>query len=174
MTNRVRPGRYPDPIMVTRGVPQAATFAFDVTSRSIDEQFRRVDTLDSKAGTLLAADGIIAGLIFGRGWLPQETPVAIALAAGVAVLVSLAAALVAFSNRNYQIAPAPEAVTALANAPEDWIRWRLIGNMLAAVDINRVKLRQKARWLTFGQLVLLVGLGLLGGYFVYASLAGGA
>lgn len=88
--------------------------------------------------------------------------------------MSLAAALVAFSNRNYQIAPAPEAVTALANAPEDWIRWRLIGNMLAAVDINRVKLRQKARWLTFGQLVLLVGLGLLGGYFVYASLAGGA
>ena len=160
--------------MSTRGVPQGAVFAFDTATGALDEQLRRIDALDSKAGILLAADGIIASLIFSRSSLPVDAPTFVSLAAGIAVLSSLIAALVAFANRNYQVAPAPEAVTALASAPADWIRWRFMGNMLDALDINRVKLGQKAKWLTFGQLTLLAGVGLLGGYFVYSSLEKGA
>jgi hypothetical protein len=64
-------------------------------------------------------------------------------------------------------------VTELADAPEDWIRWRLIGNLLQALDVNRAKLRQKSRFLTGGQFALLVGLMVMGGYSLYASFFGG-
>lgn len=160
-------------MMISRGVPQGATFAFDVASHSLDEQLRRVDALDSKAGVLLAADGIIASLILGRTVPSPAQPVWVTLPAGLAVLLSMGSALVAFSNRNYETALEPGAIAEVAAAPEAWIRWRFISNMIDAVDTNRIKIDQKARWLTCGQLSLLAGLALLGGYFAYASLSGG-
>lgn len=156
--------------MATKRVPQSAEFAFDSAIRSLNEQLSRIDALDAKAGILLAADGILAGLIFGRDAYVGRAPWWVALAAGAGVLASLACALRAAANRNYKLAPDPGRLAQLAQAPPDWIRWRLIGNVLDAADKNRAKLRQKSRWLTAGQVLLLVTLVPLGAYFAYSLL----
>jgi hypothetical protein len=44
--------------MITKDIPQSAEFAFDVTRVALGEQLARIDSLDSRAGILLAADGI--------------------------------------------------------------------------------------------------------------------
>ena len=84
--------------------------------------------------------------------------------------MSLAAAVIAFANRDYEVAPTPDEVTALARASEDWIRWHALGNVLDAVAANGKTLAWKARLLATGQLALLVSLVPLGGYFIYDSI----
>jgi hypothetical protein len=54
--------------------------------------------------------------------------------------VSLIAAVRVFANQRYLVAPEPGVTAMLANAPEDWIRWRLMGNMLESIETNRTKL----------------------------------
>ena len=159
---------------MAKGVPQGAAFAYETAMRALDEQLRRIDALDAKAGILLAADGIIVGLVVGGGSLAHDTPAWITSLAGAAVLVSLMSAVGALLNQNYAIAPEPQTVAVLASASDEWIRWRVIGNVLGAVDGNRRKLRRKAQALTFGQLALLVGVGVFGGYFIVQSLTRGA
>ena len=144
-------------------VPQSASFAFDVAVRATAEQLARIDSLDSKAGILLAADGVLAGLIFAREGIAARAPIFLGLLAGVAVLLSLVCTLISFSNRKYVATPRPEVVAHLAASPEDRIKWRLISD-LRAVDTNGSKLEQKARWLTSGQAALLVTLVALGAY----------
>jgi hypothetical protein len=148
-------------------VPRSASLAFDIGLRAVGEQLARIDSLDSKAGILLAADGVIAGLIFVRGGLVATMPMAVALVISVSILLSLVCTLVSFADREYLAPPRPETVARLSAAPEDWIKWRLMGNVLRAVETNRGRLRSKARWLTLGQATLLVTLMSLGSYFIY-------
>lgn len=151
--------------------PPGARFAYETAAHSLAEQLQRIDALDSKAGVLLAADGIIVGLVL----VPTPAvPGAAVVLGGIAVLLSLFAALGTLANRRYVIAPEPSLVARLAGAPDDWIMWRLMGTVLQALDTNRVKIRKKARLLTFAQAALLAGLVIYGGYFVYAHLSGGA
>jgi hypothetical protein len=155
---------------MAQGIPQSATFAFDVAVRAVDEQLSRIDSLDSKAGILLAADGVLAGLIFVRGGVVARAPIGLGLIVSVTILFSLVCTLVSFADREYLARPRAETVAQLAAAPEDWIKWRLIGNVLRSVETNRARLRSKARWLTFGQAALLVTLLSLGSYFIYELL----
>lgn len=151
--------------------PPGARFAYETAARALAEQLQRIDALDSKAGVLLAADGIIVSLVL----VPASVlPGWAALLGGIAVLISLFAALGALANRRYAIAPEPSLVARLAASSDDWIMWRLMGTVLQALDTNRVKLQKKARMLTSAQAALLAGLVIYGGYFVYAHLSGGA
>jgi hypothetical protein len=158
--------------MAMKGVPQSAAFAYETAQRALDQQSRLIDSIDAKAGILLAADGILAGLIFGRETFISRAPVAVASVAGGGILLSLACALRALATRNYSLAPEPSDLAGLSAAPAEWIQWRLMGNMLDAVDEGRRRLRQKARWLTAGQGLLLVMLAPVGGYFLYAVFRG--
>lgn len=155
---------------MAQGVPQSAAFAFDVVARAIGEQLARIDSLDSKAGILLAADGVLAGLIFVREGVVAKAPIGLALIVSVTILLSLVCTLVSFADREYLASPRAETVAHLAAAPEDWIKWRLMGNLLRAVETNRARLRSKASWLTLGQAALLVTLLSLGSYFIYELL----
>ena len=77
-------------------VPEGSGFAFEMSLRALDEQLRRIEALDSKAGILIAADGILAGLLLsGRGPLLQA-PKPVLFAAVAAVISSLSFALLAF------------------------------------------------------------------------------
>lgn len=160
--------------MAGRPVPRSASFAFDIATRSLDEQLHRVEALDTKAVGLLAADGLLVGLVLGPHGLLAAAPPWLAIAAGIGLIVSLGCALAAFANRGYLLAPEARTIALLASAPEDWIRWRVIGNVLDAIDANRRQLRQKARVLSVAQLILLVALGLVGGYFLWTRATGGA
>lgn len=47
--------------MVNQPPPQGASFAFDNAAKALDEQMGRIESLDAKAGVLLAADGYLLG-----------------------------------------------------------------------------------------------------------------
>lgn len=140
--------------------------------RSIDEQLRRIESLDTKAGVLIAADGVLAGLLFSRGSLLLAAPAWLNTVAAAALLASLVLALAAFANRRYDTAPTAHAVIRLMSAPEGWLRWRFLGNILDAIRLNGRKLTWKARFLTAALFFLIASVTLLGGYFMYALIAG--
>jgi hypothetical protein len=158
--------------MARQEVPSGAGFSYEVATRFLDEQLGRIEALDAKAGVLIAADGVLAGLLFVRGSLVAQAPKSLAFTAVIALILSLSLALVAFSNRRYESAPAPEAVARFMRADEQWLRWRFIGNMLDALEVNRGKLEWKARFFTGALLGLIVSVGTLGGYFLYGLMRG--
>jgi hypothetical protein len=113
--------------MALKQIPQGATFAFDIAHGALDKQLSRIDSIDTKAGVLLAADGILAGLIVARGSVLETAPWWIAVPAIISILLSFGATLRALAGRSYEIAPTPEEVARLSGASERWIRWNLIG-----------------------------------------------
>jgi hypothetical protein len=158
---------------MTSRTPRGATFAYETATSALGEQLRRIDALDSKAGLLLAAASVLAGLLWSDGPSRPESSVALSIVT-ILVTLSLLAAVLALSSRKYLIAPRPEVVAELAAADADRIRWHLIGNVLEAVEVNRDRIQFKARLLTFGQVTLLVSILVLGGYSVRTLQAGGA
>jgi hypothetical protein len=153
-------------------VPHGASFAYGIAAAALDEQLRRIEALDSKAGILIAADGVLTGLLFSESSLLLTAPRVISAVAVSLVVLSLLLALVAFANRRYRIAPHPPAVVRLMAAPENWLRWRFIGNLEEARVENDNKLRWKARFVTAALASLLGAVALLGGYFLVAIAAG--
>jgi preprotein translocase subunit SecG len=153
-------------------VPEGASFAYAVAVAALDEQLRRIEALDTKAGILMAVDGVIAGLLFGRTSLLVTAPRLIGVLAVVFVVASLLLALIAFANRRYDLAPQPDSAIRLMAAPEDWLRWRFLGNLQGAISENGRKLTRKSRLLTSALVSLIATVSLLGAYFTYAILAG--
>jgi hypothetical protein len=47
--------------------PRSARLAYDVASDALKEQLARIDSLDQKAGIVLAAGGIVGGLVLRPG-----------------------------------------------------------------------------------------------------------
>jgi hypothetical protein len=150
-------------------IPDGASFAFDVARTSLDEQLGRIEALDGKAGILIAAGGVLAGFLFGRGSLLLDAPRLIVGIAAIALTSSLVFALLAFWTRRYDLAPRPEALSQLMEAREEWLRWRFIPNVLNAIAVNRRKLALKSAFLTWAMVCLIVAVLLLGGYFIYAQ-----
>jgi len=70
-----------------------------MSARALDEQLRRIEALDAKAGILVAADGVLGGLLFGAGSVIRNAPRGVAISASVALIASLVLALLAFANR---------------------------------------------------------------------------
>ena len=94
--------------MATSTVPRSAGFVFEIAGAALTEQLGRIDSLDSKAGILLAGDGILAGFVFGHQAFVASAPASVAIVAGFFLLVSLACTVIAFANRDYELAPTPE------------------------------------------------------------------
>ena len=60
--------------MVNQPPPHGASFAFDNAAKALDEQMGRIESLDAKAGVLLAADGVLAGLLFATDSVLIQAP----------------------------------------------------------------------------------------------------
>src|SRR5687768_7026765 len=110
--------------MVSRPPPQGADFAFQTGLRALDEQERRTNALDSKAGVLLAAAGVISGLVFGGNSSLLTAPLPVSVLLTTLLISTVALALVAFGNRRYETAPAPRAVIRMMTEDDSWLRWR--------------------------------------------------
>lgn len=124
----------------TLGIPPGASFAYEVGTRIIDGQLRHSDALDTKAGIVLAVDGVLAGLLFGNtpyGGQLVDLPV---LAGAVGLLLSFLLGLLAFGTRRYRTAPALDVVVGRMARGEDWLKWRVLGNLLQAVTSTGVAL----------------------------------
>ena len=153
-------------------VPRGATFAYDVAASALDEQLRRIEGLDSKAGILIAADGVLTGLLITESSLILDAPRQLSAVVVGLVVVSLLLAMIAFANRRYRIAPHPTGVVRLMAAPEEWLRWRFLGNLEEARIENDEKLRWKTRFLTAALASLFGAVALFGGYFLVAGATG--
>ena len=154
-------------------MPAGARFAYQVALRAIDEQLRRIEALDSKAGVLIAADGLVIGLLAGNRSMIVEGPVWVGFAVVAAVTASLILALLAFTTRRYDAAPNPDAAIRLMTADPEWLEWRFLGNLRDAIGANRGKLGTKTRLLSAALVGLLVGAALLGGYLLTDTLTTG-
>ncbi|MGH2746442.1 MAG: hypothetical protein ACRDKB_00760 [Actinomycetota bacterium] len=159
--------------MVDQPPPQGAPFAFDNAAKALDEQLGRIEALDAKAGVLLAADGVLAGLLFATDSVLIQVPRVLGVAVAISLLFSILLALLAFSTRKYETAPTPEAVIGLmAQGGDAWLKWRFLGNLVLALTINRSKLERKARLLSSAIAFLFIVVLLLGGYLTYVLTAG--
>jgi hypothetical protein len=153
--------------MVSRRSPLGADFAFNTGLRLLEEQERRTNALDSKAGVLLAAAGVLAGLVFRGDSSLREAPLPVSVLLTTLIVSTVALALIAFGNRRYETAPAPRAVTRMMTEDESWLRWRFLGNVLEAIDANERKLAWKAKTVTVSQVAFLASVLTLSGYFIY-------
>lgn len=158
--------------MKDRTTPRAAGFAFDTAIRSIDDQLRRIESLDSKAGILLGAGGILTGLLFTKGSILDDAPTFVGVPIAVALTISISLALGAFWNRKYRSGVSPQAVTRLAGADPQWVKWRLQGNLLESWRWNDARLTLKARLITWSLISLLGAAVTTGSYFCILLIGG--
>lgn len=127
-------------------IPHGAEFAYGVGRQELADQLRRIEALDSKAGILLAAGGVLAGFVFGSRTFIRQAPGSISLSVALFVTASLVLALIAFGNQKYRTAPLTEDAVRLMVQDENWLKWRFLGNLLHAIQANSTKLEQKARF----------------------------
>ena len=139
----------------------------------MDEQLRRIEALDTKAGVLIAAGGLVIGLLAGNRSFTVEAPTWVRATVLVTVTSSLVLALLAFATRKYQTAPNSDAVIRLMTAEPDWLEWRFLGNLSNAIRANRKNLRTKARLLSSALVTLIAGASVLGGYSLVDTIATG-
>jgi len=158
---------------MAREVPAGARFAYQVAVRTLDEQLRRIEALDTKAGVLIAADGLVIGLLAGDRSSLAEGPHWVSVSVLGTVATSLILALLAFTTGRYDAAPDPDAVIRFMAADPSWLEWRFLGNMRTAIDANRGKLGTKARFLTVALMTLIVGASVLGAYLMLHVFASG-
>ena len=159
---------------MARTVPSGAAFAYRAAIRTLDEQLRRIEALDTKAGVLIAAGGLVVGLLAGEGSSLVEAPIWVRVIVLGTVNVSLILALLAFTARRYETAPNPDAAIRLMTAESGWLEWRFLGTMSNAIRVNRRNLRTKARLLSSALAALIAGAILFGGYLLVHTIEAGA
>jgi hypothetical protein len=149
--------------------PQGTDFLFETALRSLDDQMRWIDALDTKAGVLMAADAVVAGLVLTRNSLLLEASPWVGVAVAVLLLISLLLALFSFSTRRFELAPN---VSALLPAPNSGstagtMRWTALTDVLGALEVNEPKLGQKADLLFYSAVGLMLAVALFGGLFIF-------
>ncbi|MGH2752766.1 MAG: hypothetical protein ACRDK3_18140 [Actinomycetota bacterium] len=146
--------------------PAGASFAYQVAKEALEDQLRRIDGQDAKAGILLAAAGVLAGLLLSGTSQLRTTPDVIVILGGLLLLSALILALLASLNRRYDTAPRPTTVSRMALRDEEWLKWRFLANVHQALALNSAKLERKTQLLTWAQICLLAAIVIIGGSFI--------
>ena len=154
--------------------PPGIAFVFDTAIRSLGDQMRWIDSLDTKAGVLMAAEAVIAGLVLSRGSILLETPAWVGVAVALLLLTSLLLALLSFSTRRFQLAPNLQALVAAANTGSaESLRWGVLPAVLEALEINEPKVAQKADLLFYSGCSLMLATATFGASFILQLLTSG-
>lgn len=151
------------------GTPSGATFAYEIAEKSLNDQLRRIDAQDSKAGMVIAAGGVFAGFLFSGASFLASAPRPLLAITGMLISGGVISALLAFLNQDYVTAPNAVAVARFAGRDEAWLKWRFLGNLHRVLAWNQRKLNRKTRLLTVGQASLITAVLLVGGYFVWTA-----
>ena len=127
-----------------------------------------IDALDTKAGVLLAADGVIAGLILSPESTLTTAPIFVAITVAALLLTSLLAAVSSFTARNYEIAPDPtDLVLKMPHYDASELQRATTTTILNAIVVNEPKVARKARYLSLAAGSLLLSVISYGAYFIY-------
>lgn len=158
--------------MAQSQVPPGINFLYEEAFRELDEQLDWIDALDTKAGIILAAGGVTAGLVLTGDSVLIWAPPFITIFIVVALAGSLILALLAFATRHYELAPDIDDLwPAYSSASNDELRWAAFPGLLEARDINQPKVDQKAALLFWAGVSLLLGVLLFAGFFVWFILS---
>jgi hypothetical protein len=154
--------------MTTSSTPPATDFAFETAARALAGQMRWIDALDTKAGVLMAADAVIAGLVLTRGSILLQGPAWVGVGVALLLLTSLLLALFSFSTRRFELAPdVPALLAAAATESERDLQWSTLPAVMEALAINEPKITQKANSLFYSGCALMLAAALFGGYFIF-------
>src|SRR2546425_9259145 len=157
-------------------VPEAAAFAFENAMRAISQRSALIDPADSKAGVILAADGVFAGLLFARGSIAVNAPRWIAISVAVSLVLSAGSALFALFPRVFAVGARSRSVAdSVAGHPQlnsSAFQWWFLPNLLDGIDEDDRKLRRKVRSLRTAAFLLLGAVGLMASQFVDIILKG--
>jgi hypothetical protein len=154
--------------MVQAGSSRGINFAYDRTSKALDDQLDWIDKLDTKAGVLLAADGVIAGLVMTKDSVLLTIPNYPAMLVVGLLILSLVLALLAFATRHYEIAPEIDSLLQqMPNSDDELLKSAALPSLVNALDINEPKVNQKATMLYYSALALLGGIFLFATHFMY-------
>jgi hypothetical protein len=142
-------------------------FAFDTAVRAFTDQMRWIDALDTKAGVLMAADAVLAGLVLTRGSLLLDAPAWVGVLVALLLFVSFVLALLSFSTRRFGIAPDVSALAseAATTAPSS-LRWTALSDIVDALEMNEPKVGHKADLLFASGIGLMLAIASFGGYFI--------
>jgi hypothetical protein len=153
--------------MANGEVPKGAGHAYEVGRRTLSDQMTSIDALDSKAGIIIAAGGVLAGFLLSRDSRLMQAPPWLAMLLVVSIFFSLATALFAFGTRHFKHAPSFDATMRLMTADADWLKWRFLRNIQESIAENHQKIEQKARFLTASIGFLLAAVAALGAYSIW-------
>lgn len=155
--------------MGTRGLtPQGITYAHDVALKTYDDQMSWIDALDTKAGILMAADGVIISFIAARGSTLMEAATVIGVATALFLFLSFVFALLGFSTRRYEVAPDLDPLLVqMQHQDDDGLKWIALEGLSNAVAVNESKVDSKAWHVFLSALSLLAGVLALAGHFIY-------
>lgn len=148
--------------------PAGVEYAHDAALKSYDDQMRWIDALDSKAGILMAADGVIMSLLMSRESLLATAPSPVGMATATCLFISLVLALLAFSARRYEVAPDLDPLVAqMQHLDNDALKWTALEGLANAVEVNETKVATKASYLFLAAIALLAAILILAVYFIY-------
>lgn len=126
------------------GIPRGAEFAFGAAAATLTSQAALVDALDAKVGILLAAEGVLAGFIFGSS---RDVSSVILILSLVSLLTSAAFAIASFWPRRFASVPDARTLGAIvAGNPglsEPELKWMFIRNAVEGIEDNRFVLHGK-------------------------------
>lgn len=148
-------------------IPAGAAFAYEVGQQTLASQSALVDALDTKAAVVLGANGLLAGILLNS--IRNAVPAGVLVVASCSLLLSLTLAVLCFLTARYHRAPEFSAVAERIGASDNWLRWRFLPNIQAAVQANQTKLRRKGRLLMLAITALFMLVVDLGGYLIYAT-----
>lgn len=149
-------------------LPRGAAWVFQMGRELLAEQHRRIDSLDTKLGIILAVDGVLTGLLFSS----DSDLLALGWKSGIAVvglLASFGIALVGLATRKYRSAPSFTALVPMMDRDAIWLQWRFLGNLQEALVTNSKKLDEKAVLLNLAIWSLALPLVVFGAYLIGSS-----
>lgn len=151
--------------------PRGIAYAHQAASKAYDDQMRWIDALDSKAGILMAADGVIVSLIVTSDSIFLSAPKLVGIGVAGFLFIALVFALLAFSTRRYEVAPDLEPlIRQMQHLEDDGLRWIALEGLANAVEVNESKVNAKAEHLFFSAVALLAAVLVLAAYFIYLLL----
>lgn len=106
--------------------PPGAAFSYEVAEKALNDQLRRIEAQDGKAGILIAAAGVFGGFIFSSDSFLNSGPRWVLTLTGGLVAMTVLLALLASLNQRYVTAPRPTAVATFARRDEEWLKWRFL------------------------------------------------
>lgn len=144
---------------------------FSETKAAVERQFEEISSLDMKLGVLLGLAGVILAALLGFLFGPQYGDLAtkgLIITAVVLILVSLLFAALGYRTREYETAPAPEALREFYLKEDQKTTKLVVLDTLGAVyHRNKKRIVTKTKWMNISFIFVFSGALMIGVTLLY-------